>query len=238
MDPRITETLRYVVITLAVAAVAMTGYKVVRKYRDNGRRVDELRSLTTQSSFYRQFYAEAADHALLQAMAVIHECEMDGLAPQDLLDKCFSASKSPLALDANQRPADEQLVRRTLTDNYENCRKLGLFAKRESSQRMRQGELPSITNGPSAGDTPVVARILDPSIAPGLDKVLANLEIRPPGTSRAKNDVERTAANQLTRDLADAGIIDAPAAARIRAALDSNPASAEKAQTKQQPVPK
>lgn len=237
MDPRISETLRYVFITVVAAAIAIAGYKGVRNFRDNGRRVDELRLLTTQSSFYHQFYPEAADHALLQAMAVMHECEEDGLAPQDLLDKCFNSSKSSLSLDSSQRPADEQLVRRSLIDNYENCRKLGLFAKRESDQRMRHGELPAITTGPSSGDTPIVARVIDASIAPGLDKVVANLEIRPPGTSREKNDVERAAAHQLARELTDAGIIDSAASSRIHAGLDGKTAPTEKKQARQPPAP-
>ena len=223
MDPRITETLRYLVAAAAVGLLAYLGFNGIRNYRDQGRRLEELRSLTSQSSFFRQFYPADADRALLTAMAVMRESEMGGTAPADLLDKCFHVSKEYLSTGDNRLPADEQLIRRTLTDNYENCRKLGLFAKRESVQRLRKGELPAITNGPSSGDTPFVARVIDPAIAPALDKAVANLEIRPPGSVHAKDDVERAAAHQLTRDLSDSGIIDAAATARIHAALDGKP---------------
>ena len=81
---------------------------------------------------------------------------------------------------------------------------------------MKKGDLPAIPVGPEAGKKPVVASLIDPAISPGIDKVIANLEIRPPqGERSAPSDIEIAAAKQLARDLGDAKIIEEPARDRI-----------------------
>ena len=85
---------------------------------------------------------------------------------------------------------------------------------------MREGKLPFIPDGPLAGKTPMIATLIDPAISPGIDKVIANLEIRPPQTEiHAPTDIEIAAAKQLTRDLADAKIIEEPVRDKIIAKL-------------------
>ena len=124
-------------------------------------------------------------------------------------------------------------MRQTLLHNYENCRKLGLFTRRDAAAVLRTGELPAIEQGPATGQQPVIARILDPSFAPGLDKVVANLEIRPPDEPPAADGIPRdAAARKLARSLAEEGVIDTDAVRRIEAALKGEPAKP------QEPPPK
>jgi hypothetical protein len=73
-----------------------------------------------------------------------------------------------------------------------------------------------------AGKKPVIANLIDPAVSPGIDKVIANLEIRPPqAESRVPSDIEIAAAKQLARDLADAKIIEEPVRDRIIEKLSS-----------------
>ena len=221
MDHRISETFRYILLVALAGTATLFGWQFLRKLRDNNHRIDELRTLSARSSFCRQFYPDAANRTLLTAMADLRECELDGLTPLNTLDKCFHAPSNAVSMMSSQRPADEALVRATLLDNYENCRKLGLFAKREATSQLRHGSLPNITNGPAAGLTPVVGRIIDPSLAPGLDQVVANFEIRPPAEAHSLNEVERNAARQLARALAEADILAPETALHIQNTLES-----------------
>ena len=93
---------------------------------------------------------------------------------------------------------------------------LGYKADFHTLEAMKKGDLPAIPVGPEAGKKPVVASLIDPAISPGIDKVIANLEIRPPqGERSAPSDIEIAAAKQLARDLGDAKIIEEPARDRI-----------------------
>jgi hypothetical protein len=219
MDPRVAEILRYTVLLALLGLLALVGFKVHRHFRDRAELAAELRSLASEGCFYRQFYPADAERALLRAMAVLREGELDGLAPDELLDRCLGleVKRGQEAVDAT---ADDQLVRSTFLNNYENCRKLGIFQPRDATTRLREGDLPPIEKGPSRGSTPRVVRIIDPALAPGLDKVVANLEIRPPDSAPVTSDVERNAARRLVRTLGEAGVLDALTVNRILKELE------------------
>ena len=69
-----------------------------------------------------------------------------------------------------------------------------------------------------------VRTIIDAALSPGLDRVVANLEIRPPRKpGSAMNDVEIAAAKQLAKVLSDAGVIETAAADRIIESLTPKP---------------
>ena len=92
---------------------------------------------------------------------------------------------------------------------------------------MKEGGLPAIPGGPEAGQKPEIATLIDPAVSPGIDKVIANLEIRPPhAESSIPSDVEIAAAKQLARDLADAKVIEEPVRDRIIGKLAPPPAKA------------
>jgi hypothetical protein len=62
----------------------------------------------------------------------------------------------------------------------------------------RRGQSPTITLGPYAGDPLSVDHIIPFSVAPSLDKVIANLELMPLKMNLRKND-RMTSANTLLR---------------------------------------
>jgi hypothetical protein len=222
MDPRVAEILRHAAVLALVGLLAVVGLKVHRHFRDRAELAAELRSLAAEGSFYRQFYPADAERALLRAMAVLREGELDGLAPDELLDRCLGL-EAKRGEQADEPTADEQLVRATFLNNYENCRKLGVLRPRDAAKRLREGELPPIEIGPATGSRPRVMRIIDPALAPGLDKVVANLEIRPPDSVPAAGDVERNAARRLVRTLGEAGVLDTATVARILQQLEPPP---------------
>ena len=87
---------------------------------------------------------------------------------------------------------------------------------------MKSGELPPIPSGPQAGRRAVIATVIDPALSPGLEKVVANLTIRPPTeTGTERNDVETAAAKQLAGRLASAGVIERGVSDRITEALSA-----------------
>ena len=70
--------------------------------------------------------------------------------------------------------------------------------------------------------------IIDPSLSPGIDKVMANLEIRPPkAKGLPMSDVEIAAAKQLAASLALAGVIEESAERRISDSLTPKPPAVE-----------
>jgi len=210
MDPRVADILRYAAILTVIAVLAVFGVRINRHFRDRAKLAADLRSLTSEGAFYRQFYPADADRALLRAMADLREAELGGMPPDEFINRCLDIKKTNSSGLPVEPTPEEELIRRTFLNNYEACRKLGLLNQHEAVEHLRAGELPVIETGPSSGSAPKIVRILDPAIAPGLDKVVANLEIRPPDSRPVSGEVERNAARRLARELGNAGIL-APA---------------------------
>jgi len=81
--------------------------------------------------------------------------------------------------------------------------------------------LPKIPIGPAAGERLAVHPIIAAELSPGIDRVLANLELGPPrDKSQPLGDVEIAAAIKLSRDLERARIIDSKALERILSRYD------------------
>ncbi|MEO7098555.1 MAG: hypothetical protein ABI162_04280, partial [Luteolibacter sp.] len=91
-------------------------------------------------------------------------------------------------------------------------------------ESMKAGELPPIPSGPEAGNHPEIGTLIDPSLSPGMERVIANLEIRPARTTTKASDVEIAAAKELARDLSDAKIIEESARDRILQKLSQSSA--------------
>lgn len=204
-----------IILALIVALYAI-GY--VKKRNKRAALVAELKSLSSDSSFFRQFYAEDAKKSLIRAVGVIAEANKLGLEPETTINRGLGIDEKYFAVDEDNDdpPLKESLIRSTLRANYENFRKLGYEADFHTLQMMGDGELPPVRTGPQAGAKAEVGTIIDPSLAPGLEKVMANLEIRPPKAKGVKmSDVEVATAKRLATDLSDAGIIEKIAAERI-----------------------
>jgi hypothetical protein len=163
---------------------------------------------------------------LVRAVALIAEANQLGIPPEKAIDRGLGIEEVFFSTDTNpyEPTAREKIIRNSLGSNYENFLKLGYKADFHTLEAMREGKLPILTDGPLAGKKPTIATLIDPVVSPGIDKVIANLEIRPPQTeSHVPTDIEIAAAKQLARDLADAKIIEEPVRDRIIAKL-SEPA--------------
>jgi hypothetical protein len=75
-----------------------------------------------------------------------------------------------------------------MTRNWTNASRLGCLDK-DGLVAMHQGESPTIHRGPYKGDELRVDHIIPKSVAPELDKVIANLELRPLRMNEGKNDI-------------------------------------------------
>jgi len=177
---------------------------------------EEMRLLTTESSYFRQFDANEATTTLLRLMALMTKAENLGVPPESVIDRIFLSEpkmfESERTLDMS---ASERLIRDNLQFNRDALRKLGFQADRDTLEALDSGRLPAIPSGPFARQQPIVHRVIDPTLSPGLDTVIANFEIRPPGEINRFDDVNVARARQLIRQLRDAGIIEDDAASRL-----------------------
>jgi hypothetical protein len=192
---------------LAVLFAILSAFNFVKKKQRQTAIIAELKSISSDSSFFKQFYPEDP--------------------PEKAIDRGLGIEE--VFFDSNTDPyeptAREKIIRSSLGSNYENFLKLGYKADFHTLESMKSGVLPILPVGPMAGKKPVIANLIDPAVSPGIDKVIANLEIRPPqAESRVPSDIEIAAAKQLARDLADAKIIEEPVRDRIIEKL-SNPSA-------------
>ena len=216
------------VILVIIVGLYALGY--VKKRNKKNALVAELRSLSSDSSFFRQFYAEDAKKSLVKAVGLIAEANNMGLEPDKVINRGLGIEEKYFAMDEPKEtpPIRENIVRNTLRANYENFRKLGYEADFHTLEMMRKGELPPVRTGPQAGAKAEVGTIIDPSLSPGIDKVMANLEIRPPkAKGLPMSDVEIAAAKILAANLALAGVIEESAERRISDSLTRKPPAVE-----------
>ena len=205
----------YVLILLVIV---LTGYKVLKKRQRETAIITELESITSDNSFFQQFYPEDARKALVRAIGLIAEASSLGVTPEAAISRGMGIKPRMFPDEARREelPMREQIIRTCLRNNYVNFLKLGFKPDFYTLAAMRKGELPAIPAGPGSGSRPVIAYLIDPSLSPGIDKVVANLEIRPPLADEAPpSDVQIAAAKQLARNLADARVIDDKVCERI-----------------------
>jgi hypothetical protein len=219
---------RAIFLIAAIFAI-LSGFNFVKKKQRQTAIIAELKSISSDSSFFKQFYPVDAQKALVRAVALIAEANQLGIPPEKAIDRGLGIEE--VFFDSNTNPYEptprEKIIRSSLGSNYENFLKLGFKADFHTLGAMREGKLPVLPDGPLAGKNPMIANLIDPSISPGIDKVIANLEIRPPQTeAHVPTDIEIAAAKQLARDLADAKIIEEPARDRILEKLAAPPVKA------------
>lgn len=214
MDPRISTVLRLLFVGIALLVGGMFAMKQYRIHQEKGELVSLVRELSSEASFYRQFDREGAEGVLLKAVAAVEDARELGLPLDQLLDRVYERKPSDNHdyRSNDHYPIDEQLVRRTLDHAYRAANDLGLLESRHLKE-LRDGYMPRPDGG-----RPVILPLIDPEVSPGLEKVVANLEIRPPGSDeegRELDAVEIAAARELARDLADADVIEDSVAERI-----------------------
>ena len=215
-SPRYIITRAAFLIALLVAVLFSVSY--VKKWQRKNAIYNELQSITSDSSFFKQFYAEDAHKALIRAIGLIVEAQSLGVPPDKTIDRGMGIKDKFFEneMENYDAPAREGIIRTSLRTNYENFLKLGFTADFHTLDAMKKGELPSIPSGPQAGRKPEIVTLISPEISPGLEKVIANLEIRPPSQeARKPSDIEIATAKELARDLASARIIEEPVRDRI-----------------------
>lgn len=214
------------VVLIALLVACLFAYSFIKKTRRQAAITSELKSITSDSSFFQQFYAEDARKTLVRAVGLIAEANFLGVPPDKSIDRALGVKQEFFASDnePDEPPVREKIIRNCLRGNYENFLKLGYTADFHTLKVMRDGALPPIPSGPQAGRKPEVATLIAASISPGIEKVVANLEIRPPAEEgRKPTEIEIAAAKQFARDLAAAEIIEEAVRDKILASL-SNPA--------------
>jgi len=215
-SPRYIITRAAFLIALLVAV--LTGFSFFKKQQRQSAIIADLQSITSDSSFFKQFYAEDARKSLVRAIGLIAEANSLGFPPDKAIDRGMGIKPQFFENDAekDEPPAREKIIRGCLRSNYENFLKLGYKPDFHTLEAMKRGELPPIPDGPQSGKTPEIANLISPAISPGMEKVLANLEIRPPQAEGQKpTDIQIAAAKQLARDLSDAQLIEEPVRDRI-----------------------
>ena len=220
MHPRVI-LVRAVYLILAIV-VALYGLSVFKKIQRRGEVVTQLRAIASESSYFHQFYAEDARKALVRAVGLLAEAKALGLEPSATLDRALGLEKGMLDEKDPKESADPKvlLVFDSLHANFVNLEKLGYGTDLQTVRALKSGELPPLPAGPHAGRRAEILPVIDPALSPGLEKVLANLSIRPPGRGDApRSDVETAAAKQLAGRLAAAGVIEHDVSERIAEAL-------------------
>lgn len=209
-------------ILIALLVIGLLGFRFFKKFQRQAAISAELQSITSDSAFFQQFYAEDARKSLVRAVGLLAESKALGAAPDAVIDRGLGLKPEFFFSDAkrDEPPVRERIIRTCLRNNYENFLKLGYKADFYTLDAMKKGQLPAIPAGPHSGSRPVIAYLIDPALSPGLDKVIANLEIRPPPAGATPpGDIQIATAKQLARDLADARIIEETVCERIVAGL-------------------
>lgn len=219
-------TPRYIItrsiFMIGVVIVAIYATSFIKKKQRESAIIRELKSLASDSSFFQQFYAVDARRSMIKAIALMAEADRLGVTPNQAVDGALGIERKYFTTDEDRKepPTRSKIIRACLIANLENFKKLGYTADFHTIQAMKDGTLPEIPSGPAAGKLPEIGTIIDPAISPGMERVLANLELRPTREKAPTSDVEIAAARQLARDLADAMIIEEVAKNRILDQLD------------------
>lgn len=209
-------TARYI-ITRAILAICllvalMIGINFYKKRQRQSLIASELRTITSDGSYFQQFYAEEASKSLLRAIALIGEARRLGVTPEQSIDRAIGLKEGgAFASDTvrDEITPRQQVVRHSLQTNWTSFLKLGYDTDFATLQTFREGRIPPIPTGPEAGKPAEIGTIIDPALSPGLEKVIANLELRPARPANHQpTDIEIAAAKKFANDLVLAGILE------------------------------
>ena len=213
MDPRVATTLKMAAFGLVALILGGFIMKHVKLSKKTERLASEMRTLASDTGFYRAPTVEAAQAALFKGIAMIHDAKALELEPSAYFDVVFRhEKKDKVGLDDEfEQPAREKLVRDTLLRAYQQAESFGFFDSPEHLEQLRAGKMPEVT------PKPVVAPIIDPALSPGMEKIVPNLELRTASKAVGgpPTDLEVAAAKNLSADLYSARVIDSDADNRI-----------------------
>lgn len=218
MDPSIRLIFSRAITAVVVLIAVIFTYGKFKKHQRKSALAAELSLACGESSFFRQFSAEDARKGLVRAVGLVAEAETLGMDINQAVDAGLGINTQWFAekVDVEDLPMSQQIIRSSLKSNYQNFVKLGYKADFNTIKAMKEGKLPPPTTGPFAGRTPIIKTLIPVEASPGIDKVIANLELCPPDSAEQPlTDIQRTAAKQLARELSSAGIIEDTVRERI-----------------------
>lgn len=231
MDPSIRYIFSRAVTIIALLVALLYGYGFFKKYQRKSAVVAELRQICGESSYFRQFSTEEAHKTLIRAIGLLAEADSLGMDIGDAIDGGLGIKTEWFEneLQEDDTPPKDKIIRDSLRGNYDNFIKLGFKPDFSIIKPMKDGELAAIPSGPYAGRKPVIKTLIPEVASPGIEKVLANLELSPPDSGdKPITDLQTAAAKQLARDLNDAGLIEESVRDRIVAHLTPPEAPKEK----------
>lgn len=205
MDPRVAAILKWTVYGL----LAFVTFIYISRYQKRESRKDaivaEMRTLVSEASFYRALTEKDARTTFLRSIALMDDAKKLGVEPTALFDTVFGTKKEDpgAGVEFDNYPSREKLARESLMRAYLHAEQLGMLAGPQEVAALRKGDLP---------ETPTrtaIICVIDPSISPGIEKVVPNFELRPlDNKSAAPNDTDIAAARNLATDLSSSMIID------------------------------
>jgi hypothetical protein len=221
-------SIRYI-ITRAISIIALLvaliyGYGYFKKHQRKSAVIADLQTICGESSYFRQFSFEDAQKTLIRAMGLIAEADSLGMSPDDAIKGGLGQKREWFVneLDPDDTPPAQLIIRSSLRANYDNFIKLGFKTDFNTIKAMKDGQLPLISSGSLGGRKPIIKTLIPAEASPGIEKVLANLELAPPGSEETPlTDIQLAAAKQLARDLYNARLIEDPVRERIIAHLSS-----------------
>lgn len=231
MDLSIRYILSRAVTLIALLVALLYGYGFFKKHQRKSAVVTELRQICGESSYFRQFSAEEAHKTLIRSIGLLAEADSLGMDIGEAIDGGLGIKTEWFEEDPKEddRPPKEKIIRESLRANYDNFIKLGFKPEFNTFTPMKDGQLTATSSGPFAGRKPVIHTLIPAAASPGIEKVLANLELSPPDSEgKPITDLQLAAAKQLARDLADAGLIEESVRDRIVAYLTPAEAPQEK----------
>lgn len=213
MDPSIRYIITRAISVIALLVALIYGYGFFKKHQRKSAIIADLQTICGESSYFQQFSTEDAQKTLIRAIGLIAEADSLDMSPDDAIKGGLGQKREWFVneLDADDTPAAQQIIRSSLRANYDNFTKLGFKTDFNTIKAMKNGDFPLISTGAMAGRKPLIKTLIPTEASPGIEKVLANLELAPPGSEKIPlTDIQLAAAKKLARDLASAHLIEQP----------------------------
>ena len=129
-SPNIRYILTRTIFLIVVLFAILSGIKYIKKKQRQSAIIAELKSISSDSSFFKQFYQEDAQKTLIRAIALIAEANQLGIPPETAIDRGLGIEE--VFFNSNTNPYEptprEKIIRSSLGSNYENFLKLGYKA--------------------------------------------------------------------------------------------------------------
>ena len=213
MDQRTATTLRLTIWGIILFFAFIYGSKHYKKFARKEKLVEEMRTIISDATFYRNLDAKSAHATFLKAIGMIDEANTLGMAPTVYFDQVFKHDddlKTQLGREYEDLPARERLARETLMRGYQHALQSSMLDEPEKRALLAKGELPE--GDPKA----TIANVIDPTVSPGMEKIVPNLELRPVKAAGAPpTDLDVAAAKSLASELSAANVIEYEAEKRI-----------------------